>query len=240
LAHDPQIKAEPRRAQSSSRRADSARRRAVARRRLAIGAVVVVVLGVGGYLLLSGDDLGDIVPFVPNDPEVTFTFETVNVEIRTTGRPGAALGSQANRAADRIETVMNGLYTVTFADKRYWGDYGDAWGLFDETAAEGAEADVDVLTLGAEANDVYDTITPDGTTLTIIVLTNERSRPISAIAEVAFAATTALGDGTATTVASEGTYFLRPTEDGWLIYAYRVDRNEEATSPSPSVEASPS
>lgn len=198
------------------------------------------MIGVGGYLLLSGGEIDDIVPFIQSDPDVTFTFETVNVETVTTGRPGDAPGSLAKRAAARIETVMNGLYTVTFADTQYWGDYGDAWGFFDETAAEGAEADVDVLTLGAEANDVYDTITPDDTTLTIHVLTNERSRPISAIAEVAFAASTALGDGTATTVTSEGSYFLRPTEDGWLIYAYRVDRNEEAASPSPSAEASPS
>jgi hypothetical protein len=195
---------------------------------------------VGGYLLFSGGDLGDIVPFVPSEPEVTFTFETVDVETITTGKLGAAPGSQARRAAGRIETVLNGLYTVTFADKGYWGDYGDAWGFFEENAAEGAEADVDVLTLGAEANDVYDTITPEDTTLTITVLTNERARPISAIAEVAFAASTALGDGTATTVVSEGSYFLRPTEDGWVIYAYRVARDEDAASPSPSAEASPS
>jgi hypothetical protein len=198
------------------------------------------VLGVVGYFFFSGGDLDDILPIGPSDPEVTFNFETVNVETATTGRPGAAAGSQAKRAADRIETVMNGLYTVTFADEEYWGDYGDAWGLFEETAAEGAEADVEVLTLGAEANDVYDTITPEDTTLTITVLTNERSRPVSAIAKVMFTASLALGDGTATAVASEGSYFLHPTEDGWLIYAYQVDRDEEAASPSPSPEASPS
>ena len=56
---------------------------------------------------------------------------------------------------------------------------------------------------------------------------------------MAFAASTALGDGTATTVASEGSYFLHPTEDGWLIYAYRIDRDEQAATPSPSTEASP-
>lgn len=178
-------------------------------------------------------------PFLgPNIPATTFAFETVTVETTTVGERNDASRTKARGAARRIEFVMNSLYTFTFADDSQWGDYGDAWGLFEEAAAGRAETDVEVLTMGAEADGIYDKLEPLDSTLVINVLTNDRGRPVSAIADVAFAATADLGDGTATTVTSEGSYFLQPGGDGWLIYAYSIDRDEQAASPSPSAEGS--
>lgn len=197
--------------------------------------MIAAALGAGGYLLLSGDD----VPFIgPNIPATTFAFETVTVETTTIGERNDTSRTKARGAARRIEFVMNSLYTFAFVDDSQWGDYGDAWGLFEDTAAGRAETDVEILTLGAEADGIYDTLEPHDSTLVINVLTDDRGRPVSAIADVSFAAGADLGDGTATTVTSEGSYFLQPGGDGWLIYAYSIDRDEQAVSPSPSAEAS--
>jgi hypothetical protein len=189
--------------------------------------VAAAIFGVGGYLLLSD---GNVPLIGPSVPPTTFEFESVRVAATTTGQRKDASRTKARGAGRRIEFVMNQLYTFAFADESQWGDYGDAWGLFEGTAAERAEADVEALTLGAEANGIYEKLDPQDSTLVIMVLTDDRARPVSAIAEVSF--------GTATTVTSEGSFFLRPGEDGWLIYAYSIDRNEQATSPSPSAEAS--
>ena len=210
----------------------------MARRRL-IGVVIAAAsLGAGGYFLLTGGK----VPFVPTpDPPITFTFEDVGVETATTSdTKGSLPEKRAEKAAEQVGTVLNSLYTIAFVEDDYWSEYGDAWSLFEETAAQQAEADLTTLTLGPEAHDLYETLTPGPSALTITILTDERDRPMSAIAQVSFVAGTTLRDGTATTITSEGSFFLRPADEGWLIYGYRMDRDEQAaTPPSPSAEASP-
>ena len=239
MALDHETTAEPRRAQPATRRADvAARRRAVAKRRLIGVVIAVAALGGGAYYLLSGGEVN--IPFVPVDPRITFTFENVKVQTTTTTGNSGVAEDRSARAAEDIQTVLDGLYTFAYAENDHWGDYGDAWSLFEEAAAAQAEADVEILTLGAEANDLYDTLTPGSSALTITVLTDQRDRPTSAIAEVSFVAGAALSDGSFTTITSEGSFFLRPADEGWLIYAYRMDRNEQAAAPpSPSAEASP-
>ena len=199
--------------------------------------------GGGAYLLLSGGrvpGIGDIGK--PDPPPLAFEFENVSVETTTTsgtGKRGDA-ENRSERAAADIESVMNGLYTIAYVEDDNWGDYGEAWSLFEGPAAERAEADVEIITLGAAARDVYEKLTPESSALTITVLTDPRDQPTSAVAEVSFVAGAELTDGSATQITSEGAFFLRPGGDGWLIYAYRVDRDEQAAEPaSPAAGASP-
>ena len=173
-----------------TRRADgAARRRAVARRRIAIAVVAVVVLGVGAFLLFGGN--GSIpIPFVPDEPSVEpFTFANV----RTTVTPVSdtkpkKLGDVATEASGQVTPVLEELFMQSYVDPGAWGDYGDAWDLFVDGAATQAEADVEVLTLGAAANDLYEELQAGESTLRVIVLTDAKDKAVRAVAEVAFVA----------------------------------------------------
>jgi hypothetical protein len=210
----------------------------VARRRLLGVIIAVAALGGGGYYFLSG---GEVLFIAKPEPPITFTFEDVKIETTTTSdTKGSVPEKRAERAAEQVGTVLNSFYTIAFVEDDYWSEYGDAWSLFEQDAAEQAEADLTILTLGPQAHDLYETLTPEHSLLTITILTDANDRPTSAIAEVSFVAGAVLRDDTATTITSEGSFFLRPADGGWLIYAYRMDRDEQAAAPpSPSAEASP-
>lgn len=209
---------------------------------IAVGLVVLAVVGAGGYLLFSDSDapIDHREPPIQPIPTTTFEFQEVQVRAQTTGKPGAGPGSDAERAAREVEFVMNTLYTVAFADQVHWGDYGDAWALFEAGTARQAQADVETLTLGAAASDLYETLTPEqgDSRLAIAVLTDARKSPVSAIAQVDFSAVAELIDGNVTAINSDGVYFLRRSGGEWLIYGYRTDRSERAADPSPSAEPS--
>jgi hypothetical protein len=212
----------------------------VARRRLFGGIAAVAVLGGGAYLLLSGGKVE--IPFVDSPPPVTFTFDDVTVAAAPTStNKGSLPERRADKAGEQVATVLNSLYTVAYVEDDYWGDYGDAWSLFEDDAAQQAESDLPTLTLGPQAGDLYEKVAASpSSTLAITVLTDRRDQPISAIAQVVFEAEAKLRGGGASAITSEGSFFLRPSGDEWLIYAYEVDRNEEETAPSsPSAEASP-
>ncbi len=61
----------------------------------------------------------------------------------------------------------------------------------------------------------------------------------AAIAQVRFQADAQRQDGSSTQVSSSGAFFLRPVEGEWKVFAYRVDRADQA-SEAPSPTGSPS
>ena len=242
LGHDPQTAA-PSGAPQPTRRADNAaaRRKAVARRRIAVAGVVVAALAVGLFLLSRGGGKGplDIFRGGPK-PEYQFDHVTVAAATTTTTKP-PSVKREAEEVGGEILAVLDRFYTAAFVDDGQWGDYGDAWSLFDDAAGEKAQADVDVLTLGSAANDLYDSITPQDDSLEITVLTDRKDNAHSAVAKVTFSALVKLKDGTYTTVTSTGSFFLRRVDGEWRIYAYETNREEEAAeapaSASPSGES---
>jgi hypothetical protein len=226
--------AEPARRSPTSRGAEAARRRVIARRRAAVVIGVVALLVIGGFLLLGGE-----VPGLSDDgPETPFSFDLGNVRASPiTDTPPSELKDTAREAGTGIKATMDELYFRAFVDHSSWGDYGAALELFDGKAAARAEADADVLTLGPTANDVYEDLNPTSGTLTIAVLTDEKDAPVRAVAEVEFLANAQRKDGTSTQVASFGSFFLRQVDGVWRVFAYRVDRDDQAgggTSPSGS------
>jgi hypothetical protein len=200
---------------------------------MAVG--LVAVLGVGGYLLLGGD-----VPGVPAGPEGPsgFGFDLGNVHASPiTNTPPSQLRETAREAGTGIKDTMDELYFRAFVDADSWGDYEAVFELFDGATAARAEADVEVLTLGAAANERFERLRTPGGTLTIAVLTDAKDAPVTAVAEVRFQANAEGSDGTATEISSVGAFFLREVDGAWRIFAYRVDRDDravEAASPTGS------
>lgn len=208
--------------------------------RIAIGVAVLAIVAVAAVLLLGGDE-GSLLPGGDDEGPSEFGFELRRVRAVPVGdRPAAQLQDEADEAADAVKVTMDRLYFAAFVDEDAWGSYDDAFALFLGPAVDGAREDVDALTLGAAAADDYEGLADPAGTLQVTVLTNERDAAVTAIARVTFRADAELSTGGSSRVTSDGSFFLRPTDEGWLIFGYRVDREAEAAaSPSPTAEASP-
>ena len=194
---------------------------------------MVAVLVIGGFLLFGGKTpLTDNGPSGPGE----FSFHLGNVQAAPiTDTPPPELKDTAREAGTGIKETMDELYFRAFVDTDSWGDYGAAFDLFDGAAKTRAEADIDVLTLGSTAKDDVEALkTPSGS-LTISVLTDKKDAPFTAVAEVQFLADAEQKDHTTIQISSIGSFFLRQVDGAWRIYAYRVDRDDQAAeAPSPS------
>jgi len=194
---------------------------------------VVALLVIGGVLFFADD-----VPGLRNGPEAPgeFSFRLGNVQASPiTKTPPSELKDVAREAGAEVKETMDELYFRAFVDTSSWGDYATAFELFDGDAAARAEADAEVLTLGPTASDVYGSLDPTSGTLTISVLTDKRDAPFTAVAEAQFLANAVGKDGTSTEISSFGSFFLRQVDGVWRIFAYRVDRDDQAAAgPSPS------
>lgn len=236
MAHDPTAGA-PARQSRSERAEEAARRRSKIRRRVAAAVGVVALAGVAAFLLLGGE-----VPIIDGGPTgpAEYTFDLKSVKAAPTSEtPPGELEDVARSAATGVEDTMDQLYFLAYVDEDSWGDYGGLTDLFVGKAAARAEADTEVLTLGADANDVYGSLDAPPGTLRVIVLTDAKDGPASAIALVRFRAETTRKQGSPTTITSTGSFFLHPVDGAWRVYAYRIDRDEEPRS-SASPTGSPS
>jgi hypothetical protein len=216
----------------TSRGDDAARRGATARRRAAVAIAVVALLVIGGILLLGGD-----VPGLDGGPDGSgdFSFDLGNVQASPiSDTPPSELRETAREAGTDIKETMDELYFRAFVDTSSWGDYEAAFELFDGRAATRAGSDVEVLTLGPTANEVFESLNTTTKTLAISVLTDRKDVPVTAIAEVEFLANAERSDGTSTQIVSVGSFFLREVDGSWRIFAYRVDRDDVVASPSPT------
>jgi hypothetical protein len=224
--------AEPARRSRTDRGGEAARRRATARWRAAIAVVVVALLAIGGFLLFGGNE--------PSNDDGSgapgaFSFNLLSVQASATSHTQPSqLRDTVQEAGTGVKATMDELYFRAFVDTSSWGDYGAAYALFDGRAAARAEADAEVLTLGPTANDDYEALSPTTRTLSISVLTDLKDVPATAIAQVRFLADAQRKDGTSTQISSKGSFFLRQVDGAWRIFAYRVDRDDRATEPSPT------
>ena len=231
LAQDPSA-GEPARQSRSERAEEAARRRSKTRRGVAAAVGVIALAGVAAFLLVGGDVPG--IGQGPSGPS-EYSFDLKSVKAAPTSEtPPRQLEDVARSAADGVEVTMDQLYFVAYVDEGSWGDYGDLSDLFIGKAAARAEADTDVLTLGADANEVYASLDAPPGVLRVTVLTDAKDAPASAIALVRFQADAKRKQGSPTTIVSTGSFFLHPVDGEWRVYAYRVDRNEE-----PRADASP-
>jgi hypothetical protein len=209
----------------------------IARRRAAVAIGVVAVLVIAGFLLFGGEK-----PLIPGGHAGPgeFSFHLAGVQASpVTLTPPPQLKDTAREAGAGIKATMDELYFRAFVDTDSWGDYSAAFELFDGEAQARAESDVDVLTLGSTAKDDVEAVEGASGTITILVLTDRKDAPITAIAEVQFLADAEGKDSTTTEITSTGSFFLRQVDGVWKIYAYRVDRDDQADA-APSPTGSPS
>ncbi|HEX5937673.1 MAG TPA: hypothetical protein VFZ75_08320 [Actinomycetota bacterium] len=198
----------------------------------------MVAVLIVGWLLLSGGDI-PLVDDGPSGPS-SFSFELAgNVRLSSTSQtPPAELAGAARNAGDGVKETMDELYFRAFLDTDSWGDYADAFALFDTQAAARAQADTEVLTLGSTAGETFDSVRPTSGELAISVLM-DKDKPATAVAEVEFLADATRSDGGTTAIASSGSYYLRQVDGAWRVFAYDVDR-DDTTAAAPSPTGSPS
>ena len=204
------------------------------------GAIALAVLGGAAYLLSGGELPGDLPIFEPGPPTPDFEFASMKYTVEgTTETSEKDLTDASADAAAEIQERLTAFVQATFVDPDTWGDYE---GVFEDTMTEEAAAsaaeEVDVLTLGATANDDYEFVEPNGGKLRMIVLTDLEDAPVEASAIVTFAGTAEGVDGTFTTVKSKAIYLLRVEDGDWRIFSFDVLRNEKAAE-TPSSPASP-
>lgn len=197
---------------------------------------MVALLAVGSFLFFGGDVSLIDEPSGPGE----FSFALGNVQASPiTDTPPPQLKDIAREAGASIKETMDELYFRAFVDSSSWGDYAAAFELFEGEAAASAELDAEVLTLGPTANDDFEAMASPSGTLTIAVLTDKKDVPVTAVAEVQFLADAQRKDGTSTEISSSGSFFLRQVDGAWRIFAYRVDRADQAAE-EPSPTGSPS
>ena len=205
--------------------------------RIAGGVAVLALLGVVAFFLLGDGGPGGP-GFVDLGP-TGFSFELKRAKAAPVSdlKP-ADLQEEADQAAEAIKATMDHFYFEAFVNRDAWGSYEDAFALLQDPAAASAGSDADVLTLGTTAAEDYETVEAPAGSLNVVVLTNEDDVAVTAIARVVFRMNAQLAAGGTTRITSTGSYFLRPADEGWAIFAYRIDRNErEASEPSPTTEA---
>lgn len=206
---------------------------------------------IGGAVLLAtrdqgGSFLAGVIPGIgesrPPTPEFRFDIAKVKANTTTETRSKKVLPA-AKDAAEGVRTSLDVVYFDGFVDPDHWdgGDYDDVWDVFDDGAREQAKNDVQALTLGDDAGDVYDFVQPDKGVVAVNVLTGPNDEPSQVLAKAFFSATAEHDDGSYTKITSSGTFFLRQVDGEWRIYSYDVDRTEKQTeAPTPSTSGSPS
>jgi hypothetical protein len=227
----------PGRSQKTAERSKVARRRAIIG-----GAAAVVVIGVGAYLLSGGEvpgPVGNIINPGPDTPTFAFDKDPKVTVIATTDTPTKDLQDAADKGAAEVQAVLTDYLQGAFVEPGDWGDYDGVFqdAMTKDAAAEAAEK-ADELTLGADANDVYDFVQPEHGKLQVTVLTGAEDAPVQASAVVTFVADTDLKDGTHSRVRSTGTYLLRQVDGHWKIFSFDAQRKEVKIQTSPTATAS--
>lgn len=212
---------------------------------LAVLVIPIVLILVGVVMLLTLR--GGAVPILGGGqdevtPPFDFTVRSARAVTTSTKSNDDALDASAQQIAQDVTPTIDDLYTFAFLDPSNWhdGEYDEAFEAFADGAVQEAQANAGVLTLGADAGDVYKTVEPRKSTLSYQVLFDENGNPDTVVATVVFRALGERKDGTYTAILSEGTFFLRDV-DGWKVTAFDVTRGDAETEPpSPSPSASPS
>lgn len=208
--------------------------------------VALVAAGVVLILVVSGGgDGGGVVDNNDDEAAPPFDFRVgrVRVERVVADADTDALRTEAETlTTEEITPVIDELWTDGFLDPANWreGDYEEFFALFADDAAAAAQSNVDVLTLGANAGDEYERVTPDRGGIEYTVLFDRDNNPDTVTARVRFYATAELNDGTSVAIVSAGQLFLQ-NRDGWKVVAFDVRRNDhEATPTATPSGASPS
>ena len=202
---------------------------------VAIGVAILLARGGAGPILGGGDE-----PAPPFD----FIVKPATAIPTSPDADEAALSASADEVAQEITPMIDDLYTNAFLDPSNWrhDDYEEVFAAFAPHVTATAEQNLETLTLGAGAGDVFDSVEPGKSKLSYQVLFDPDGVPETVVVSVIFRATAERKGGTYLAIVSEGEFFLGQV-DGWKITAFDVTRDDHETqppSPSGSTSASPS
>ena len=161
-----------------------------------------------------------------NVSPVTFHMRASKSVTVVTKKPDAA---NVQTAVADIRSTLGNMYTIAFIDPQTWqsGNYDNVFGFFEQgKISDAAKRDENILTLGAKAGDTYKDIKPHFAALQVDMLTDTGGQPYTAAATADFTANATKKDGKATTIKSHATYILQRGEGGWIIVAYKADRQD--------------
>jgi hypothetical protein len=228
--------ATPQRAQKSTDRST------VARRRVIVGIGILVVLGVALFLLFGGKDSPlDVVGIFSDDPPVPtfeFTHVTSGYEATVAGANKDAQNKTSDEVATKVADPVTKLFQAGYVDPSSWGDAGAIEDLFTDEAQKQIDANIGVLTLGADADTTYTSVQPSTSNLRVVTLTDGKGDALRAMAEPEFVAIATHTDGTYSKITVTGTLFFVQDGNDWKIEAFSLNRDEKPVEAPPS--ASPS
>jgi len=204
---------------------------------------VIILVGVGVFFLLNNRSDGSTGPVVtPPSTVPAFNFKVTKTEVfPTNATDPKKLQNQAGSVAKSVSGTLSDMYQWAFLDpsNRSDGSYDEVWNYFTDQMASKAEQDESTLTLGANAGDQFSDVQPGRGAMQVQVLTDKKNKPTTAVAIVKFTAHATGSDGSATTIVSDGQYFLAPASGGWRVTGYKVLRKDHQKA-SPNAGASPS
>lgn len=202
---------------------------------IGIGVAVVAALGVLAVVLGGGGTS------VVSRSTPAFSF-TVDKAIGTSLEPGVKdrdVSERADTVAAEIAPTLDLLYSAAFLDPENWttGAYDAVWALFGDEARPTAVASAATLTLG-DLGARFDDVQPDRGVLAARVLFDADGSATLVSVRVTFRATATPGADAAgaAEIVSRGEYLLERSDTGWVIVAFRVDREDGNV---PAAEATP-
>ena len=216
---------------------------------LALLIVPVVLVAIGAAILLATRGGEGSIIGGGDEPAPPFDFIVKPATAIPTAPDAdeAALSASADEVAQEITPLIDDLYTNAYLDPSNWrhDDYEEVFAAFAPQAAATAEQNLETLTLGSTAGNVFDTVDPgkSKSKLSYQVLFDPDGEPETAVVSVIFRATAERKNGTYLAVVSKGEFFLRQIDgqEGWTITAFDVSRDDHETQPpSPSASTSPS
>ena len=205
---------------------------------------VIILVGVGVFFLLSNRGNSGTGPVVTPPATVpAFNFKVTKTEVfPTNATDPKKLQSATDSVAKSVSGTLSDMYQWAFLDpsNRSDGSYDEVWNYFTDQMASKAKQDEATLTLGANAGDQFSDVQPGRGAVQVQVLTDKKNKPTTAVAIVKFTAHATGTDNSATTIVSDGEYFLAPASGGWRVTGYKVSRKDHAkTSPNATTTPSP-
>ena len=210
-------------------------------RYLVLGGVGLVAVVVVAILLLShkgggpGPDggSGGILPtagafsFHIDPPQALYTAADTNAD---------KANKAAKPAAVAAEKLIHDFYVKAYLSPAEWtnGAYADVFDSFSPAAKAEAMKQLDVMTAGRAAADIFASIQASNAHLREKVLMDPNGQPYSVVAVVTFDAAASLKDGTAGTLSSEGQYILQKAASGWQVTSFSVTRSDRPAKASPA------
>jgi hypothetical protein len=196
------------------------------------GAIIALaIVAFAAWYLFSEGPLGET---------ADFTFDLGKVGGSSVAERAPATDLQG--AAEQIRETLDAMYVAGFVDDTKWrgGTFPEVYDAFVDDMEEKVRQDLPNLSVGEDATKIG-SVDPTSGRLSIRFLVDAEQELVAATARTTFAANAlANDDGGPVAIQHDGTYWMRPAGDTWLINAYDVKGIvTRVTEPLPDPDATP-